>query len=126
MAGEELARCLIEREREEQTGFLDLGNLGLTRLPDELLSPLAGLVALQLLDFGYTPVADLRPLAGLHALERFSCQSTQVADLSPLAGLVSLYELAFGPAAVTDLELLGSLKSLGIYSGVIWWFFPED
>ncbi|MBK9335936.1 MAG: hypothetical protein IPM98_04880 [Lewinellaceae bacterium] len=30
----ELAQHLIEREKRERTGYLDLGNCGLTELPD--------------------------------------------------------------------------------------------
>ena len=43
--GMEIARRLIAEEREKQTGFLDLGRLGLTELPEELfeLTELRGL-----------------------------------------------------------------------------------
>ena len=34
--GMEIARRLIAEERDEQTGFLDLGDLELTELPEEL------------------------------------------------------------------------------------------
>ena len=36
MNGLDDARRLIAEERERKTGFLDIGNLGLTELPDEL------------------------------------------------------------------------------------------
>ena len=43
--GMEIARRLIAEERDEQTGFLDLGDLELTELPEELfeLTELRGL-----------------------------------------------------------------------------------
>ena len=33
---ENLALALIEKEKQEKTGFLDLGNCGLTEVPEEL------------------------------------------------------------------------------------------
>jgi hypothetical protein len=48
----ELARQLIEREKRERTGYLNLGNCGLTKLPD--LSDLEGLETLILSDTSST------------------------------------------------------------------------
>src|SRR5690242_6593786 len=55
--GTEIARERIEREAREQTGQLDLGQLGLTKLPVELLE----LTHLWVLNLGRTHYLDPNP-----------------------------------------------------------------
>ncbi len=123
----EQARRLIAEERERKTGFLDLGNLGLTAVPDELFE----LTHLEGLNLGFSYVdregkhrdtagrskvnflADLpdefRRLTGLSFL---SLRLTGIASLEPLQTLRSLRSLDCQFTQVTTLEPLRSLVSL--------------
>ena len=67
-----------------------------------LISPIAGLVNLKVLDLFGNNVSDLSPLAGLINLEWLTLERNNVSDLSPLAGLINLESLGF-PLAATYL-----------------------
>ena len=99
---------LIAENKRTKVKFLDLGNCGLTKVPDEV-GDLAWLESLsgsnqRLTDFRRWPacrtmrcstcvgtkVTDLAPLAGLSGLQMLCCLNTQISDLAPLAGLSAL------------------------------------
>src|SRR3982750_2237854 len=100
-----IARARIAEEKEQQTGFLDLGRLGLTELPEELFE-LVHLSGLNLGAFWWdeqnqspAAVSDRAPnqiAVQLSLLERFpvltllSVNQTDVGDLGPLSGLSRL------------------------------------
>ncbi len=81
-----VARTLIGEEAKQRIGRLNLGGLGLTRVPPELRH-------LRGLDLGNTPLSDLAPLAGPATLQVLNCSGTRVSDLAPLAGLAALQRL---------------------------------
>ncbi len=125
--GQAVARARIAEEKEKRTGFLDLGRLGLTELPDELfdLKDLWGLN----LGFGWRDqqgewhavgvklapnqprniVSTLRLFAGLTHL---SLAGMDVADLVPLAGLKALRSVVCDHTRVSDLSPLAHLQAL--------------
>jgi len=121
----------IAAERVARTGRLDIGCLGLERLPDELfqlewleelmLGSGGGLVdpdrrnclaalppllprlpRLRVLDCSCTDLADLGPLAGLTALQSLGCWGTKVTDLAPLVGLSALSRLDCQKAPISN------------------------
>lgn len=127
----EEARRLIAEERERQTGFLDIGNLGLTELPTELfdLTQLKSLVVGDSYfrpDTGWhtsmnkhlpnairslpTAIADLRHLKDL------SLSGNPVESLDLLEGLGTLTSLDCSGTRVTDLWPLRSLLALELLS----------
>ena len=84
-----IARERIVREAEEKTGFLDLGRLGLTELPEELFQ-LKHLRGLNLGAGGASELEDnfvegsLHRLAELGELRRLSLSGTDLSDFAPL------------------------------------------
>ena len=96
--GQKIARELIAKEAKEKTGFLDLGMLGLTELPEELYD-LAHLKSLNLGRFYYDSEGKhqktsnnlgkngsdtlLSKLYRLKALQTLNCGRTQISDLTP-------------------------------------------
>lgn len=125
--GLRIARDRIAREAEEQTGFLDLGMLGLTESPDELFE----LQHLQRLNLGagyvdedgeWQEAADnlapndlessleqLRRLPNLSDLSVFGCL---LSSLTPIAALTNLHSLECSVTDVSDLAPLASLANL--------------
>src|SRR5687768_1833185 len=122
-----IARQLIAEEAEQRTGFLDLGCLGLTELPEEIhqLSHLRrwnlgdwyfdergqfveAANELKSNDFSARPLPPLR----FHFVTYCSLSGTSVSDLSPLAGLTSLQSLDCFGTSVSDLSPLAGLTSL--------------
>jgi Leucine-rich repeat (LRR) protein len=73
-----------------------LGWLECSGTPVDDLAPLAGLRALQRLDFDRTQVGDLAPLAGLRGLRHLDLTDTPVADLSPVAHIRGLRVIGKG------------------------------
>jgi len=125
--GLSIARVRILAERENRTGFLDLGRLGLTEVPAELFD----LIHLRGLNWGnrwrdeegdwndaasnlgLNEHADLlAALQRLPALTFLSLMGSGIADLSPLAALRSLQSLACSYTHVGDLSPLAALRSL--------------
>ena len=131
--GRRIALERIAREAEERTGTLDLGQLGLTELPEELfglihlqrlnlgsslngpftnLGRLESLHALRALFLTSVELDDLSPLARLTALTTLNCSGTSVSDLTPLAGLTALTSLDCSGTSVSDLSPLAGLTAL--------------
>ena len=122
-----IARRLIAEEAERQTGFLDLGRLGLTELPEEIHQ----LRHLKRLNLGwlYRDDADqwhesaneidannfsehsLPPL-DFPQLESLGLRGTLLRHLTPLAGLTSLQSLDCFDTSVSDLTPLVGLPNL--------------
>lgn len=125
--GMKIARQLIAEEREKQTGFLDLGMLGLTELPEELfeLTELRGLnLGLAYYDkcgkrrkpphFGSSNWLKNIPrnLGRLQGLEALYISHNPVADFSPLLSLGELKTLQCASTALTDLQVVHRLEKL--------------
>ena len=135
MNGLTIARERIAREAEERTGFLDLGRLGLSSLPDELLA----LKQLRGLNLGRAyydekharglspyPVwhrsassltdnivaAHLGRLADLPQLEVLGLCETDLSDLGPLRHLPNLHTLDCSCTQVSDLGPLRHVPNL--------------
>ena len=124
--GPGIARQRIAEEAERRTGFLDLGNLGLTELPADLFR----LRHLRQLNLGWaitledgtwhkspdgpynTVGGQLDRLAVLLDLEVLSVAGMPVADLAPLAALTALQALTCSSTSVADLAPLASLTAL--------------
>ena len=121
-----IARRRIAQEMEQRTGFLDLGQLGLTELPAELFR----LRHLRWLNLGFgivlrdqtlhessegppnTVEGQLDRLAALPDLEALSLAFTLVTNLAPLASLTALQSLDCSRTKVADLSPLASLTTL--------------
>jgi len=122
-----IARVRIAEEKEKRTGFLDLGRLGLTELPEELFE----LEYLWGLNWGswwrdgqeeaHLAASVLAPNQHAHQfihLQRFpglrllSVSDTDISDLSPLAGLSALQSLDCSKTEVSDLGPLAALSAL--------------
>jgi len=127
--GLRIALARIAQEAEERSGFLDLGMLGLTELPEALF----GLRHLRGLNLGSSwrdeagrwrlvaydsDIADNDPgltwvrLAELPELRVLSLLGISVDDLSPLSGLAALQTLDCGGTPVADLSPLSGLAAL--------------
>ena len=76
------------------------------------LTPIAGLIRLEILRFGGANVSDLSPLAGLINLKHLHIDGSNISDLSPLAGLINLEWLHFDVTNVSDLSPLAGLINL--------------
>jgi internalin A len=139
----ELALKLIAEAKQTRATRLDLGNCGLTELPDALFE-LTWLEELIIGDYqsknkgknnnikSFNPnikhlkglkklqanrqeeLNDLSPLKNLTALQQLSVNSTQVSDLSPLENLTALQQLFFNWTPVSDLSPLKDLKQLKV------------
>jgi internalin A len=122
-----IARERIAREAEENTGFLDLGALGLKELPEELfaLKHLRGLnLGMRYVDeegkkrwstpdLGRNSVAALlRRLAGLGELQFLALSGLDLSDLAPLRGLANLQYLDCSYAKLSTLATLRDLSQL--------------
>ena len=122
-----IARRLIAEEAEKKTGFLDLGNLGLTELPNELFG-LAHLRGLNLgawynLENDTIRSADNKtgsnelPDHALESLRELKLESLDVAgvaisNLLAISGITSLRALDCSLTQVTDLTPLAQLANL--------------
>jgi internalin A len=121
-----IARQRIAQEASDKTGFLDLGRLGLTRLPEELLR-LTHLRRLELGErlpfdpgffFGQTSThlgrnrVNLSELVALPQLEALSVSGTDLLSLIPVAGLRRLREINFAGTPIRDLRPLAQLTAL--------------
>jgi internalin A len=122
-----IARARIAAEHENRTGFLDLGKLGLTELPEELFA-LENLWGLNL-GAGWPAehdrwqrtdsalpenrvVAQLARLTQFPLLRFLSVVEVEFGDLSPLAGLTELRSLDCSSTQVSDLRPLAGLTGL--------------
>ncbi len=125
--GPAIARQRIAEEAEAQTGFLDLGMLGLTELPEELfrLKHLRRLnLGSAILDndgFLRASSADLAPnvlatsldrLRDLPELEELFVSSTKLPSLNGIGGLTGLRRLDCSDTPVSSLGPLAGLAAL--------------
>jgi hypothetical protein len=69
-------------------------NLQFSQVSD--VSPLVGLMSLEILSLHGTEVADVSPLAEIETLKSLDLTDTPVSELSPLATLKNLRELRIG------------------------------
>jgi internalin A len=122
-----IARRLIAEEARQQTGFLDLGMLGLTELPEEI-HQLTHLRRLNLGDWYVSYDEKVQESANSLAANNFSnrplprlrfprlvavsLNETSVSDLTSLSGLSSLQSLLCRNTSVSDLSPLSGLTSL--------------
>ncbi|MDD5393022.1 MAG: COR domain-containing protein [Thiothrix sp.] len=124
----ELALQLIEKEKQERTGTLNISRCGLTEIP-EAVAELSWLKILIIENSSHIKtedgkwvenpnkgkfnlISDITPLASLLNLQLLDCSSTQVADLAPLANLLNLKELRCHSTQVADLAPLANLLNL--------------
>jgi internalin A len=125
--GLSIALGRIAREARERTGFLDLGQLGLTELPTELLA----LTDLRRLGLGAgilgeagewcEAVSDIAPnrldtqlrcLAHLPNLAALSVRGAALTTLAGLAGLNRLQQLDCSETQIDDLSPVAELRGL--------------
>ena len=121
---------LIAENKRTKAKFLDLGNCGLTKVPEDIRE----LVWLESLTFAGVwfewdgqqwqykeswntgepnkRLRDLAPLARLAALQSLDVGGTQVSDLAPLARLAALQSLDISGTQVSDLAPLAGLTAL--------------
>jgi len=124
--GERIAEERIAEAARTGQDWLDLGDLGLARLP-EGLSKLTKLKRLSLGSFiqvnaeglnGRTgplersSLSDIGALSGLSALSELYLENTQCDDLSPINGLLQLQCLVCSGTKVTDLTPIEGLQQL--------------
>jgi hypothetical protein len=77
------------------------------------LSPLAGLVNLQMLDAHNNPnITDISPLSGLVNLEELVIRDNRISDISPLAGLTRLKDLHLEWNQISDISALAGLTDM--------------
>ena len=125
----ELALQVIEKEKQEQTGILNLGRCGLTEVPEAILE-LPWLQKLILdnhswqeeeidewvIDFHEKEPNSLTILpawlAQLQSLDYLHLSGTPVSDLSPLANLTNLQQVDCSSSQVKDLSPLTNLVNL--------------
>ncbi|OQX01793.1 MAG: GTP-binding protein [Thiothrix lacustris] len=123
----ELALELIEEEKQERTGTLNISQCGLTEIPTDV-SKLLWLETLIIGDSYHIGkrgkrvrgsnqskpniISDLKLLANLNSLQQLDCSNTQVSDLTPLVNLSNLQLLDCSNTQVTDLTPLVKLNEL--------------
>ena len=76
------------------------------------LSPLAGLINLELLNVRRNKISDLSPLAGLINLRYLNISSNPFSDISPIAGLINLENIEFSNKNIGDISFMTGLKKL--------------
>ena len=76
------------------------------------LTPIAGLINLERLHFGFNNVSDLTPIAGLVNLERLNVGVSKVSDLSPIARLINLEWFHADGQYISDLSPIAGLINL--------------
>jgi len=123
----ETARRLIAEEQANQTGFLDLGNLGLTHLPDELFE----LTHLRRLNLGWfyedesgefqetlnsgseNSLTELPSgIAALQRMEILTICGNPIQDMGSLSGLPALIELDCSATNLNELSSIATLTTL--------------
>ena len=124
----DLALQLIQKEKEEQTGILDLGNCGLTHLPEELFE-LTHLKTLYLSDNQYdwekrksrqSPNQGKRnkllqiptSITKLTALEELQIHRQNISNFSNLSTCSSLRKLNLYASQIEDIRFLEKLTNL--------------
>jgi internalin A len=123
----ELALQLIEKEKQERTGTLNLSFCGLTEIP-EAVSELTWLTTLIIgnrthkrrgREWEVNPnqgiknkIVDLTLVATLHKLQHFNCSNLPVSDLRSLSHLNNLQRLNCSSTLVLDISVLSNLSNL--------------
>ena len=74
------------------------------------ISPLVGLINLEVLSLENNGISDISPLAGLKKLQRLHLSDNQIEDFSPLARLTNLWELRIRNNRGTDFSPLAALN----------------
>lgn len=131
----ELALRRIEECKKTKSKSLDLGNCGLTEVPEEVgelvwleemylsngsgrhrklyeISALNNLINLRRVILSESIVSDLSPLANLINLRHLNLQQTPVTNLSPLSKLINLNQINLHNTLVCDLSPLSTLVNL--------------
>ena len=127
----ELALKLIKEAKEKRLTRLDLGNCGLTELPDELfeltwleelnllsnrelnnLNMINKLFNLKRLNLIATSIYNLNPLKNLNTLEELRISNSKVSDINPLQNLVKLQHLDLMNTGIIDISPLKRLTEL--------------
>lgn len=146
MDGMEIARERIAKEAEEKTGFLDLGCLALSELPDELfdlqhvkhlnlgssfevgeMSPSSGSGKHTINDSNEFSARTMERVAALPALEGLYLEHVKISNLSALSGMKRLQALNIEDCDITDISFmrfLPQLKDVKIYSYYLKDFSP--
>ena len=123
-----IARERIAKAAVEKSGFLDLGMLGLTELPEELFR-LKHLRRLNLgvgyldaqgewqdsitdIDEKNSPGSDLRGLGELNELQSLFLRGAVLSELVGVEGLPNLLEIDCSDTQVSDLAPLAGLSNL--------------
>ncbi|MFN4257182.1 MAG: leucine-rich repeat domain-containing protein, partial [Saprospiraceae bacterium] len=133
LALQRIAENKAKHARGEDARRLDLGNCGLTEVPEEIkdctwlqililrgnqniesLEPIKRLTNLWQLDIPYTSIGDLSPVREFENLEVLKCQHTPVKDLLPLKNLKRLRKLNLCFTQVEDLSPILHLMRRGI------------
>ncbi|MCA3351898.1 MAG: leucine-rich repeat domain-containing protein [Roseomonas sp.] len=124
--GERIAEERIAEAARTGQDWLDLGDLGLKRLP-EALSKLTRLKRLSLGGLfqvsaeglrrrvgarGDSILSDLSVISNLSDLEELYIERTKVSDLTPIAGLLQLQHLSCWGTNVSDLSPIAGLQQL--------------
>ena len=128
--GERIAEKRIAEAARTGQDWLDLGDLGLTRLPDAL-SKLTKLKRLSIGEFfevkaeatdvrtrtgKKNSLSDISAVSSLSDLRWLSIDHTNCNDLSPIAGLQQLQTLSCNGTKVSDLSPIAGLQQLQILS----------
>lgn len=137
----DLAKQIIEKEKKERTGNLDLGICGLTEIPQELLEMdwvtgfslsnypwetknkgdvnqisditiLSKLPQLQSLNLGNNQISDISSLSALSDLQYLEISDNPISDISSLSGLTNLKSLNLSDNQISDISALGGLINL--------------
>ncbi len=107
MSDLEKALALIEKEKLEKTGKLDLGSYDLTEVPEAVKD----LVWLKKLDCSSTKIDSLEPISSLSNLQILSCSSTKIDSLEPISSLSNLQYLNCSSTKIDSLEPIIRINS---------------
>jgi len=128
------AQRLIQKEKEEKTGELDLSFCGLTKIPKEVfeltwleklslrqneiwigtLQEFKNLNQLSELNLRFNKITNIKPLGYLTELNTLDLSRNQINDIKPLENLTELKELYLGENQISDLKPLENLTDLNI------------
>ncbi|MBD0254479.1 MAG: leucine-rich repeat domain-containing protein [Cytophagales bacterium] len=129
----EEALTRIRENKRHRNPTLDLGDCGLTRLPEEIfelewlvelvlkwnqlnnpaeLEKLARFRKLKVLNLRWNQINDIAPLQGLKVLNKLYLGSNEISDLSPLQGLKEISKLYLEDNQISDLSPLEYLTRI--------------
>jgi internalin A len=110
MSDLEKALALIEKEKSEKTGTLNLSDCDLIELPEEVRE----LVWLKKLDCSRTEIDSLEPISSLSNLQQLGCSRTKINSLEPISSLSNLQRLNCSRTKIYSLEPISCLSNLQI------------